>query len=138
MASDPITSWKIKWEKVEAMTDFLPLGSQIAVEDDYSHEIRRQLLLGRKDITNLDSVLKSNDITLTTKVCIVKAMVFPVLMYRCEPQGHCQVSSSVFSALQVQYSENHNRVSHKDFPRLQSINCAIKVCPLSKKAVCIL
>ena len=66
------------------MTDFLLLGSQIAVEDDYSHEIRRQLLLGRKDITNLDSVLKSNDITLTTKVCIVKAMVFPVVMYRCK------------------------------------------------------
>ena len=84
MASDPITSWKIKWEKVEAMTDFLFLGSQIAVEDDYSHEIRRQLLLGRKDITNLDSVLKSKDITLTTKVCIVKTMVFPVVMYRCE------------------------------------------------------
>ena len=84
MASDPITSWKIKWEKVEAMTDFLLLGSQIAVEDDYSHEIRRQLLLGRKDITNLDSVLKSKDITLTTKVCIVKTMVFPVVMYRCE------------------------------------------------------
>ena len=83
MASDPITSWKIKWEKVEAMTDFLLLGSQIAVEDDYSHEIRRQLLLGRKDITNLDSVLKSKDITLTTKVCIVKAF-FPVVMYGCE------------------------------------------------------
>ena len=84
MASDPITSWEIKWEKVEAMTDFLLLGSQISVEDDYSHEIRRQLLLGRKDITNLDSVLKSKDITLTTKVCIVKTVVFPVVVFRCE------------------------------------------------------
>ena len=66
------------------MADFLFLGCQITVEDDYSHEIRRQLLLGRKDTTNLDSVLKSKDITLTTVVCIVKAMVFPVVIYRCE------------------------------------------------------
>ena len=66
------------------MTGFLFLGSQITVEDDYSHEIRKQLLLGRKDTTNLDSVLKSKDITLTTEVCIVKAMVFPVVIYRCE------------------------------------------------------
>ena len=68
---------------MEAVTDFL-LGSKITVDGDYSHEIRRQLLLGRKAMTNLDSVLKSKDVTLPTKVCIVKAMVFPVVMYKCE------------------------------------------------------
>ena len=81
MAAGPITSWQIKGGKVEAVTDFLFLGSEITVDDDCSHEIRRQLLLGREAMTNLDSVLKSRNITLSTKVHTVKAMVFPVVTY---------------------------------------------------------
>ena len=73
-----------KWGKMETVTDFILLDSKITVDGDYSHEIKRRLLLGRKAMTNLDSVLKSRDITLPTKVCIVKAMVFPVVMYVCE------------------------------------------------------
>ena len=84
MASGPITSWKIDGETVETMTDFIFLGSKITVSDDCSHEIKRCLLLGRKATTNLNSVLKSRDITLPTKVHIIKAMVFPVVMYGCE------------------------------------------------------
>ena len=84
MASDPITSGQIDGEKMETVTDFLSLGSKIAVDDDYSHEIKRHLFLGRKAMTNLDSVLKSRDIILPTKVHIVKAMIFPVVMYGCE------------------------------------------------------
>ena len=84
MASGPIISWQIKGEKVEAVTYFLCLGSKITADGDCSHEIRRQLLLGRKAMTNLDSVLKSKDITLPTKVHIVKTMVFPVLIHGCE------------------------------------------------------
>ena len=81
MASGPITSWQIEGEKVE---DFIFLGSKITADGDCDHEIKRHLPLGRKAMTNLDSVLKSRDITLLTKVCIVKAMVFPVVMYGCE------------------------------------------------------
>ena len=77
MASSPISEWQIEGEKVEVMTDFLFLDSKITANGDCSHEIRRHLLLGRKGMTNLDSVLKSRDITLLTKVCIVKAMIFP-------------------------------------------------------------
>ena len=80
MVSSPITSWQIEAQKVEVVTDFLFLGSKITVDGDCSHEIRRRLLLSRKAMTNLDSVLKSRDITLLTKVYIVKAMVFPVVM----------------------------------------------------------
>ena len=80
MASRPITSWQIEGEKVETVTDFLFLGCKITVDNNRSHEIRRCLFLGRKAITNLDSILKSKDITLSTKVHIVKAMVFPVFM----------------------------------------------------------
>ena len=80
MASGPITAWKIEGENVEVVTDFFFLGSKITVDNDYSHEIRRRLLLGRKTMTNLDSVLKSRDMTVLTKACIVKAMVFPVVM----------------------------------------------------------
>ena len=83
-ASGPITLWQIEREKVEAVTDFISLVSKIIVNGDCSHEIKRYLLLGRKTMTNLDRVLKSRDITLPTKVCIVKAMVFPVVMYGCE------------------------------------------------------
>ena len=84
MASGPITSWQTEGEKVEAVTDFFFLGCKITVDGDCSHEIRRQLLLGRKAMTDLDNVLKSRDITLPTKVHIVKAMVFTVVMYGCE------------------------------------------------------
>ena len=79
-----ITSWHMNEEKMEAMADFIFLGSKITADSDCSHEIKRYLLLGRKAMTNLDSILKSRDITLVTKFCIVKAMVFPVVMYRCE------------------------------------------------------
>ena len=84
MASGPITVWQIEGEKVETVTDFIFLGFKITVDGDCSHEIKRHLLLGRKTMTNLDSVLKSGDLTLSTKVCIIKAMVFPVVMYKCE------------------------------------------------------
>ena len=84
MASGPITSWKIDGETVEKMTDFIFLGSKITADGDCSHEIKRHLLLGRKFMTNLDGILKSRDITLPTKVHLVKAMVFPVVMYGCE------------------------------------------------------
>ena len=84
MASDSITSWQIKGEKVEIVTDFLFLGSKITADGDCSHEIRRQSLLGKKAMTNLDSVLKSRNFILQTKVHIVKAMVFPVVIYGCE------------------------------------------------------
>ena len=84
MAPSPITSRKIEGEKVEVVTEFLFLGSKITVDGDCSHEIRRRLLLGRKALTNLDSVLKSRDITLPTKVCIVKAVISPAVMHGCE------------------------------------------------------
>ena len=84
MASGPITSWEIDVETVETVADFIFWGSQITADDDCSHEIKRRLLLGKKAMTNLDSILKSRDITLPTKVHIVKDMVFPVVMYGCE------------------------------------------------------
>ena len=84
MASGPITSWQIEGDKVEAVTDFLFSGSKNTADSACSHEIKRYLLLGRKAITKLDSILKSRDITLLTKVHLVKAMVFPVVMYGCE------------------------------------------------------
>ena len=84
MASGPITSWEIDGETVETVTDFIFLGSKITADGDCNHEIKRHLLLGRKAMTNLNTILKSKDITLPTKFCIVKAMVFPVDMYGCE------------------------------------------------------
>ena len=84
MASGPITSWHIDWETMETVRDFILGGSKITADGDCSHEIERHLLLGRKVMTNLDSILKSRDITLPTKVRLVKAMVFPVVMYGCE------------------------------------------------------
>ena len=84
IASGPTISWQIDGETMETVTDFLPLGSKITAGGDYSHEMKRRLLLGRKAMTNLDSVLKSRDISLPTKVPIIKAMVFPVVMYGCE------------------------------------------------------
>ena len=84
MASGPITSWEIDGKTVETVSDFIFLGSKITEDGDCRHEIKRHLLPGRKVMTNLDSILKSRDITLPTKVCLVKAMVFPVIMYECE------------------------------------------------------
>ena len=84
MASGPITSWQIDGETMERVTDFIFGGSKITADGDHSYEIKRCLLLGRKAMTNLDSIQKSGDITLATKVCLVKAMVFPIVMYGCE------------------------------------------------------
>ena len=84
MASSPITPWEIDGETVETVSDFIFLGSKITADGDCSHEIKRHLLLGRKVMTNLDSILKSRDITLPKKICLVKAMVFPVVMYGCD------------------------------------------------------
>ena len=84
LASDPITSWQIDWEPVETVTDFIFLGSKITTDGDYSHEIKRRLFLRRKVMANLDSILKSRNITLLTRVCLVKAMVFLVVIYGCE------------------------------------------------------
>ena len=84
MASSPITSWEIGGETVETVSDFILGDSKITAEGDCSHEIKRRLLLGRKVMTNLDSIFKSRDITFSAKVCLVKAMVFPVVMYGCE------------------------------------------------------
>ena len=84
MVSSPIISWPIDGGNMETVADFIFLGSKITVDSDYSHEIKRHLLLGRKAMTNLDSILKSRNITLPTKVCIVKVLVFPLVMYRCE------------------------------------------------------
>ena len=96
MASGPITSWEIDGETVETVADLIFLGSKITADGDYSHEIKRHLLLGRKVMTNLDSILKSRDITLPTKVRLDKAMVFPVVMYGCESwtvknAEHCRI-----------------------------------------------
>ena len=84
MTSDTISSWQIEGEKLVAMTDFIFLGPKIIVDGDRTHEIKKHLLLGRKGMTNLDSILKSRDITLATKIHIVKPMIFPVVMYACE------------------------------------------------------
>ena len=84
MASGPITSWQIDGETMKTVTDFILGGSKLTADGDWSHEIKRRLLLGRKAMTILDSILKSRDITLPTKVCLVKATVFPAVMYRCE------------------------------------------------------
>ena len=98
MTSGPITSWEIDGETVKTVADFIFLGSKITADGDCSHEIKRRLLLGRKVMTNLDSMLKSRDITLQTKVCLVKAMVFPVVMYECESwtikKAECQRSDA--------------------------------------------
>ena len=84
MASGPITSWEIDGETVETVSDFILGGSKITADGDYSHEIKRRLLLGRKVMTNVDSIFKTRDISLPTKIRLVKAMVFPVIMYGCE------------------------------------------------------
>ena len=89
MASGPMTSWQIDGETVETVSDFIFLGSRITADGDCSNEIKRRLLLGRKVVTHLDSIFKSRDITLPTKICLAKAMVFPVVMYGCEKYLIC-------------------------------------------------
>ena len=101
MASGPITSWEIDGETVETVSDFIFLGSKITAGGDFSHEIKRRLLLGRKFITNLDSILKSKDITLSTKAHLVKAMVFPVVMYGCESWTVKKVESQKIDAFEL-------------------------------------
>ena len=100
MASGPITSWEIDGETVETVADFIFLGSKITADGDCSNEIKRLLLLGRKVMTNLDSILKSRDITLPTKVCLVKAMVFPVVLYRCESWTVKKAAAAAAKSLQ--------------------------------------
>ena len=103
MASGPITSWEIDGETVETVTDFIFQGSKILADSDCSHEIKRCLLLGRKVMTNLDSLLKSRDITLSTKVSLVKAMVFPVVMYGCESWTIKKSEHERFNAFELWY-----------------------------------
>ena len=105
MASGPITSWEIDGETVETVADFIFGGSKITADGDCSHEIKRRLLLGRKAVTNLDSIFKSRDITLSTKVHLVKAMVFPVVMYGCESWTIKKVEHQRIYAFELQYLE---------------------------------
>ena len=106
MASGPITSWQIDGETVETVADFIFLGSKITADGDYSHEIKGHLLLGRKVMTNLDSILKSRDITLSTKVHLVKAMVFPVVMYGCESWTKRKLSTKELMLLSCSVGED--------------------------------
>ena len=110
MASGPITSWQIEGEKLEEVTDFLFLDSKITAAGDCSHEIRRWFLLGRKTMTNLDSVLKSRDVTLLTKVHIVKAMVFPVVTYGCESWTIKKAEHQIIDAFELWCWRRHLRV----------------------------
>ena len=101
MASGPITSWQIDGEKMETMTDFIWGGSKITADGDHSHEIKRRLLLERKAMTNLDSILKSRDITLLTNVCIIKAMVFAAVMYGCESRTVKKAEHQIIYAVEL-------------------------------------
>ena len=103
MASGPITSWQRDWGEGETVTDFIFLCSKITVDGDFTHEIKRCLFLGRKVMTNLDSILKSRDITLPTKVCITKAMVYPVVMYGCKSWTIKKASHQTIDALELWY-----------------------------------
>ena len=106
MASGPITSWQIDGETMETVTDFIVLGSKITVDGNFSHEIKRRLLLGRKAMTKLDSILKRRDITLPTEVCLVKAMVFPVVMYGCESWTIKKLSAEILMLLNCGIGED--------------------------------
>ena len=106
MASGPITSWEIDGETVKIVSDFLFLGSKITADGDCSHEIKRRLLLGRKVMTNLESILKSRDITLPAKVHLVKAMVFPVVMYGCESWTVMKLSTEELMLLNCGFGED--------------------------------
>ena len=106
MACGPITSWQIDGETMETVTNFIILGSKITADGDYSHEIKKHLLLGRKAMTNLDSILKSREITLPTKVHLVKAMVFPVVMYGCESWTIKKLSAEILMLLNCGVGEH--------------------------------
>ena len=106
MASSAITSWQIDGETVETLADFIFWGSKITVDGDCSHEIKRRLLLGRKVMANLDSMLKSRHITLPTKVCLVKAMVFPVVMYGCESWTIKKAEHLIIDAFELWFGED--------------------------------
>ena len=110
MASGPITSWETDGETVETVVDFIFLGSKIPADGDCSHEIKRRLLLGRKVMTNLDSTFKSRDITLPTKVCLVKAMVFPVVIYGCESWTVKKAEHRRIDVFELQCWRRHLRV----------------------------
>ena len=131
MASCPITSWQIDGETMEIVTDFIFLGSKITADGDCSHEIKRCLLLGRKAMTNLDSILKSRDITFPSKVRIVKAMFFPVVMYGCEGWTIKKFSSVQFSHLVVSDSLRPHEPQHSrppcqsPTPRVYSDSCPL-------------
>jgi len=101
MASSPITSWQIDGETMQTVRDFIFLGSKITADSDCSHEVKRHLLLGRKAMANLDSILKSRDVILPTKVCLVKALVFPVVMYGCESRTIKKAERQRIDALEV-------------------------------------
>ena len=113
-ASGPITSWQIDGDTVETVSDFIFLGSKITADGDCSHEIKRRLLLGRKVMTNLDSILKSRDITLPTKVCLVKAMVFPMVMYGCESWTIKKAERQRIDAFEVLEKTLESLGLHKD------------------------
>ena len=106
MASGPLTSWQKDGETMETVTGFISGGSKITADGDCRHEIKRHLLLGRKAMTNLDSILKSRDITLPTKVCLVKAMVFPVVMYGCESRTVKKAESQRIDAFELRFGED--------------------------------
>ena len=111
MASDAITLWQVKGEKVETVTDFIFLGSKITANGDCTHENKRHLLLGRKAMTNLDSELKSRDITLLTEIRIIKAMIFPVVMYRCESWTIKKAACQRIDAFELWYWRSTTRDS---------------------------
>ena len=103
MASGPITSWETDGETVETVSDFIFLGSKITADGDCSHEIKRRLLLGRKVMTNLDSILKCKDITLSTEVCLIKAMIFPVVIYGCKSWTIKKTENQIIDAFELWY-----------------------------------
>ena len=121
MASGPITSWQIDGETVETVSGFILGGSKITADNDCSHEIKRRLLLGRKVMTNLDNVLKSRDITLLTKVLLVQAMVFPVVMYQCESWGIKKAECQRINAFELWYWRRFLRVPWTERSSKQSI-----------------
>ena len=130
MVPSPITSWQINGETMETVTDFIFLGSKITADGDYSHEIKRHLLLGRKARTNLDSILKSRDITLQTKVCLVKAVVFPIQFSSVQSLSHVRLFATPWiAACQASLSITNSQSS----PRLMSIE---SVMPSSHLILC--
>ena len=132
MASGPITSWQIDGETVETMSGFILGGSKITADGDCSHEIKGRLLLGRRVMTNLDSILKSRDITLPTKVCLVKAMVFPVVMYGCESWTVKKAECGIIDAFELWCWRRLLRVSwtvrrsNQSIPKEISLGCSLE------------